>query len=362
MIYLLLKSYVSQSHLANLIHYISFRTIISILFSFFIATIFGGRVIALLKEWKNEGQPIRDYIPDAHRAKVGTPTMGGLIIIASVLLSSSLFADMQNPYVNIVIIIMVSFGLIGFTDDYLKISKKDHTGLTSRQKILAQMAVSLPACLAIFYIADPSYADVLTIPFAKKLHLHLGHLYIPCAIFIIIGSSNSVNLTDGLDGLAIVPICMVTACFALIAYLAGSGFYSNYLQLIHVPQVAELAVVCGSIIGAGMGFLWFNAQPAEVFMGDTGSLSLGAVLGAMSIITKHEIVLAIAGGLFVIETVSVIIQVYYFRTTGGKRFFRMAPIHHHFEKTGWSESKVVIRFWIISLLFGIIAISSLKLR
>ncbi|MDX1916990.1 MAG: phospho-N-acetylmuramoyl-pentapeptide-transferase, partial [Rickettsiaceae bacterium] len=239
---------------------------------------------------------------------------------------------------------------------------KDHTGLTSKQKILAQIAISIPTCLVIFFISDPDYADILTLPFVKNTYMHLGYFYIPCAIFIIIGSSNSVNLTDGLDGLASVPICTVTACFALISYLAGSSFYANYLQIIHIPQIAELSVVCGAIIGATMGFLWFNAQPAEVFMGDTGSLSLGGVLGVMSIITKHEIVLAIAGGLFVIETISVIIQVYYFKYTGGKRFFRMAPIHHHFEKTGWSESKVVIRFWIISTLFAIIALSSLKLR
>ncbi len=362
MIYLLLKSYAHQNHVANLIHYISFRTIVSILSSFCFATILGGRIIELLKEWKNEGQPIRDYIPESHKVKMGTPTMGGLIIIASALFSSSLFADMLNPYVNIVIIIMIGFGLIGFIDDYLKITKKDHTGLTSRQKILAQILIAIPTCIVVSYISEQCYSDVLVLPFTKNLYLHLGALYIPFSVFVLIGSANSVNLTDGLDGLAIVPICMVTGCFALIAYCVGSSFYANYLQLLHIPQVAELSVLCGSIIGAGMGFLWFNAQPAQIFMGDTGSLSLGGVLGVISIIVKHEIILAVAGGLFVIETLSVIIQVYYFKVTGGKRFFRMAPLHHHFEKSGWSESKVVIRFWIASALFAIIALSSLKLR
>ncbi|MDX1924588.1 MAG: phospho-N-acetylmuramoyl-pentapeptide-transferase [Rickettsiaceae bacterium] len=362
MIYLLLKSHVSQFHIANLIHYISFRVMISILFSFGFTSIFGSRMISLLKEWKNEGQPIRDYIPEAHRAKLGTPTMGGLIIIFSVLLSCSLFADMLNPYVNIAIITLVGFGLIGFVDDYLKISKKNHTGLSSRQKLLAQVIAALPACIAVSWLSDPLYSEVLCIPFSKSLMINLGYFYIPFSVFVIIGSSNAVNLTDGLDGLAIVPICIVSACFALICYLVGSNIHANYLQLVHVPGIAELAVVCGALIGAGLGFLWFNAQPAEVFMGDTGSLSMGAFLGVLSIISKHEIILAIAGGIFVIETLSVIIQVYYFKATGGERFFKMAPIHHHFEKCGWSESKVVIRFWIISCLLAIIALSSLKLR
>lgn len=362
MIYILLKSYISQYHIANLFHYISFRSILAMLFSFGLCLTFGRRVIGSLKSWKESGQPIRELGPESHKAKAGTPTMGGIMIIFSVLITCFLFADLSNPYIYIVLWILIGYGSLGFADDYLKVTKKNHHGVSAKFKLLMQFIVIIPACLAIYLLSNPTSATILSFPFFKNLALDLGYFYIPFASFVIIGSSNAVNLTDGLDGLSIVPICIVTFCFAIVSYLVGNTVYAGYLQLAYIPKIAELTVICSAIIGAGIGFLWFNAQPADVFMGDTGSLSLGGVLGTLSVITKHELFLAIAGGLFVIETLSVIIQVYYFKYTGGKRFFKMAPIHHHFEKIGWSESKVVIRFWIISVIFALIALSSLKLR
>lgn len=361
MIYMLLKSYVSQYHLANLFHYITFRSIFAIIFSFLFSTLLGRRFIDQLKNWKEAGQPIRDCGPESHKSKAGTPTMGGLMILLSVTLSVFLFCDLSNPYIYIVLFVMLGYGFLGFMDDYLKVIKKNHHGLRPRIKLLGQALVAIPSIISIVYLSKEN-GTILTFPFFKNLILDLGIFYIFFAAVVVIGSSNAVNLTDGLDGLAIVPTCMVASCFAVICYLVGNSVYSNYLQVIYIPNISELTVLCSAIIGAGMGFLWFNAQPAEVFMGDTGSLALGGVLGIVSVICKQEIVLAIAGGLFVIETLSVIIQVYYFKYTGGKRFFKMAPIHHHFEKSGWSESKVVIRFWIISIIFALIALSSLKLR
>jgi phospho-N-acetylmuramoyl-pentapeptide-transferase len=362
MIYLLLKSYINEYHIANLFHYISFRAILSILFSFLFCLIFGNKIITILRSWKEGGQPIRDLGPESHKAKAGTPTMGGVMIIISVLISSFLFSDLSNPYVYLFLWVLLGFGALGFADDYLKVVKKNHKGVSAKMKLLVQFLVSVPACVIVTYLAPENYSTVLTFPFFKNIIINLGWLYVPFAAFIVIGSSNAVNLTDGLDGLAIVPISIVAACYGLILYLVGNVVYSGYLQLIYIPKSAELCVLCAALIGGGIGFLWFNAQPAQIFMGDTGSLSMGGVLGILSVISKHEILLAIAGGLFVIETLSVIIQVYYFKFTGGKRFFLMAPIHHHFEKAGWSESKVVIRFWIISLVFALIALTSLKLR
>jgi phospho-N-acetylmuramoyl-pentapeptide-transferase len=362
MIYLLLKSYINEYHIANLFHYISFRSILSILFSFTFCIVFGEKIINMLKSWKEGGQPIRELGPESHKAKAGTPTMGGIMIIISVVISAILFSDLSNPYVYVFLWVLLGFGALGFADDYTKVVKKNHAGVSPKMKLLVQFAVSIPACIVVTYLAPENHNTVLTFPFFKNFIINLGWVYIPFAAFIVIGSSNAVNLTDGLDGLAIVPICIVACCYGLILYLVGSINYSAYLQVLYIPKSSELSVLCAALIGGGIGFLWFNAQPAQIFMGDTGSLSLGGVLGILSVISKHEILLAIAGGLFVLETLSVIIQVYYFKFTGGKRFFLMAPIHHHFEKAGWSESKVVIRFWIISLVFAVIALTSLKLR
>ena len=362
MIYLLLKPYINQYHIANLFHYITFRSILVIIFSFLLTIISGPFLISILKKWQKEGQPIRELGPESHKSKAGTPTMGGLIILLSISLSTFLFADITNPYILLLLFVLIGLGMLGFCDDYTKVIHKNHHGVSPKIKLLVQLVIVVPVCLIVSKIASNDFATSLSFPFCKNLFLDFGYFYVPFCAFVIVGSSNAVNLTDGLDGLAIVPISICAGCFGLISYLVGSTIYSNYLQIIYIPHVAEITVFCAALIGAGIGFLWFNAQPADIFMGDTGSLPLGGVLGAISVITKQEIVLAIIGGLFVIETLSVIIQVYYFKVTGGKRFFKMAPIHHHFEKSGWSESKVVIRFWIISLIFALIGLSSLKLR
>jgi len=362
MLYHLILPYINQSHIANLLHYTTFRAGLALCFSFLICFIFGDSVIRLLRRHQKFGQPIRDDGPESHLLKAGTPTMGGLMIIGSVAISTLLFADLGNPYTWITLFVMISYGLLGFMDDYLKINKNNYAGVSRRGKVIAQVLAGVAACIAIAYCSDPKYSTILTFPFLKNFLLDLGYFYIPFTTLVVIGSSNAVNLTDGLDGLAIVPIAIAAGCFGIISYIIGNNFYAHYLQIIHVAGSSELAIICGAIIGGGLGFLWYNAQPAEVFMGDTGSLSLGGTLGVMSVITKHELVLAIIGGLFVIETLSVIIQIYYFKMTGGKRFFLMAPIHHHFEKKGWSESKVVIRFWIVAVIFAMIGLSSLKLR
>lgn len=359
MLYNLILPYINQSHLANLLHYISFRTLLSITLSLTLCLVFSPLIIKCLRKYQKFGQPIRDDGPESHKLKQGTPTMGGLIIISSVFISSLFFADLKNPYIWAVLFVMLSFGILGFMDDYLKVIKNNHKGVSGKVKLLVQFIVSVIVCI---FIQHHTSHDELVFPFFKNLVLNLGYFYIPFVVFVIIGSSNAVNLTDGLDGLAIVPIAIVAACFALICYLTGNNIYAHYLQIPYVSNVGELTILCGAIIGSSLGFLWYNAQPAEVFMGDTGSLSLGGAIGTISVISKHEIVLAIIGGLFVIETLSVIIQVYYFKISGGKRIFRMAPLHHHFEKKGWSESKVVIRFWILAIIFALIGLSSLKLR
>jgi phospho-N-acetylmuramoyl-pentapeptide-transferase len=361
MLYNLLLPYVHKLHIANLFHYITFRSGLAILISLVISLVIAPIFIRYFRILQKHGQPIRSDGPETHLKKAGTPTMGGVMIIISVVMSTLLLADLRNKYIWITLFVFVSFGILGFLDDYLKVTKNNHKGVSGKKKLLYQFVVSLTACILLqnFTCASSSY---LNFPFFKNLFIDLGIFYIPFAVFVIIGSSNAVNLTDGLDGLAIVPIVIATGTFGIITYLAGNSFYANYLQITYVPEVAELTILCASIVGGGLGFLWFNAQPAEIFMGDTGSLSLGGVLGIVSIVTKHEIVLGIVGGLFVIEALSVIIQVYYFKATGGKRFFRMAPLHHHFEKIGWSESKVVIRFWIVAVIFALIGLASLKLR
>lgn len=362
MIYNLLAPYAHKFHIANLFHYITFRCGLAILVSLVSCFLIGPWLIKYLKVWQKYGQPIRDDGPESHKGKAGTPTMGGIMMIMSIIIPSLALSDLSNPYIWIVLLVVISFGILGFIDDYAKIKKNNYKGVSGKGKLLIQLCVSIIACVAVQKFAPQEISNQLAFPFFKNLLLDLGLFYLPWAIFVVIGSSNAVNLTDGLDGLAVVPITIAAGSFGLISYLVGSSFYANYLQIIYVPHVGELSIFCSAIVGASLGFLWFNAQPAEIFMGDTGSLSLGGALGIISVITKHEIVLAIIGGLFVVETLSVIIQIYYFKATGGKRIFRMAPLHHHYEKLGWQESKVVIRFWIIAVIFALIGLSSLKLR
>jgi phospho-N-acetylmuramoyl-pentapeptide-transferase len=346
----------------NLFRYITFRSAGAILTALILTLIVIPFLIRYLRNKFDKGQPIRDDGPQQHLVKAGTPTMGGLAIIFSVITSCLLWGDLCNQYLWIAMFVTTSYAALGFADDYLKLSKYCSKGVSGKLKLLSQAIIAIIAGIWIQSIADASYESHITIPFLKNILLDLGWFYIPFIMVVIIGSSNAVNLTDGLDGLAIVPIIIATSCFALIAYLTGSSKFASHLQLQFVEGSAELAVFCAAMIGAGLGFLWYNAQPAEIFMGDVGSLACGGALGIVSVITKNEILLAIIGGLFVIEALSVIIQVYYFKLTKGKRFFKMAPIHHHFEKSGWSESKVVTRFWIIAVIFAMLGLLTLKIR
>ena len=306
--------------------------------------------------------PIRQDGPIDHIIKKsGTPTMGGLMILIGIVVSTLLWADLNNIYIWIVLFVCTSLGLLGFLDDYLKIKFKNSIGINAKLKFLWQFLISLSAIIALVYFTDHENISILYVPFFKNLILNMGLFFIPFGIFVIIGSSNAVNLTDGLDGLATVPVMLVALSFSLICYLVGNTIFANYLQIQYIPEVGELSVFCGSIVGSCLGFLWYNAPPAKIFMGDTGSLSLGGSVASVAIIAKHEIVLAIIGGLFVLETASVIIQVVSYKLTG-KRVFKMAPIHHHFEKKGWAESTVVIRFWIISIILALIGLATLKLR
>ncbi len=347
----------------NLFRYLTFRSGGAILTALIISFLLGPRIIAWLKSKQKEGQPIREDGPESHViTKAGTPTMGGVLILLAVSISTLLWADLRNGYVWAILVISVGFGLIGFTDDYLKLTQRSSKGLSGRVKLLAQILISLAAALWIVDISPPELATHLAVPFVKDLLLNLGwFVFLAVAIFVMVGASNAVNLTDGLDGLAIVPVMIAASCFALIAWLVGNTVFAAYLQIHYVAGTGELAVFCSALVGASLGFLWFNAPPAMVFMGDTGSLSCGGALGGVAVITKHELVLAIIGGLFVLETVSVIVQVASFKLTG-KRIFRMAPLHHHFEKQGWAEPTIVIRFWIIAVILALAGLSTLKLR
>ena len=346
----------------NVFRYVTFRTAGAVVTALFFVFMFGPGMIALLRLKQGRGQPIREDGPAGHLlTKKGTPTMGGLMILSGAVLSTLLWSNLANGYVWVVLFVTIGFGAIGFYDDYLKVKRMSHKGFGGRQRLLIEAIIGLIACYAISRLSEPAYATSLLFPFVKGLAWNMGYFFLILGGFVIMAAGNSVNLTDGLDGLAIVPVMVAAACFALIAYLVGSVTFSDYLFLNYTPGTAELSVVCGALIGAGLGFLWFNAPPAQIFMGDTGSLALGGALGTIAVATKHEIVLAIIGGLFVLETVSVIVQVVSFKLTG-KRVFRMAPIHHHFEALGWTESQVVIRFWIISFVLALIGLSSLKLR
>ena len=363
-----LVEFADQLQIFNLFRYLTFRsgaaTVTSALFVF----IFGPRIIAMLSVRQGRGQPIRADGPQTHFRKAGTPTMGGLIMLSAIVLSSLLWANLSNAFVVTTLLVTLAFGLIGFYDDYLKVTQQSHRGFSGKLRLLFEFII---AGLAVYFIMRASavaigdsnthYATSLTVPFFKDFFLDLGWFYIVLGAFVVVGAGNAVNLTDGLDGLAIVPVMIAAASFGVIAYLAGNAVFSNYLQINFVPGTGELSVVLGAVIGAGLGFLWFNAPPAAIFMGDTGSLALGGLIGTVAVATKHEIVMVIIGGLFVIEALSVIIQVLSFKLTG-KRIFLMAPIHHHFERLGWTESQIVIRFWIISVGLAMVGLATLKLR
>ncbi len=361
MLYSLLTSFVDQFTFLNVFKYLTFRTGLSLISSMIIVFLIGGPFIKYFSQRKITG-PIREDGPIDHIfKKVGTPTMGGILILIGMLLSTLLWADLSNVYIWFLIFIASSFGILGAIDDYLKIKNNNSAGLSWSLKIIVQIILAFIGIYFLNKLVDHSYLKNLYFPFFKNLILDLGIFFIPFCIFILIGSSNAVNLTDGLDGLATVPVILVATSFAFICYVAGNTVFSNYLHIPYIKDLGEAAIFCGSICGACLGFLWYNAPPAKIFMGDTGSLSLGGSLGAVGIVSKHEIVLAIIGGLFVLETASVIIQVISFKLTG-KRIFKMAPLHHHFEKKGWAESTIVIRFWIISIILALIGLATLKLR
>lgn len=343
----------------NVFRYITFRTIYASLTAFLICFIFGPWVIRRLSELQI-GQYIREDGPEAHLKKAGTPTMGGALILFSIVLSTLLWCNLTNFYVWIVLMVVVGYGAVGFADDYLMQIKKRNKGLTVRGKFLLQVALAMATGILLYL--SPDFNTRVTIPFFKNISPDLGAGYVLFAVVVIVGTSNAVNFTDGLDGLAIGPVIIAAVTYMIFAYGAGHVKIADYLQISYVPGSGEVTVFCGAVAGAGMGFLWFNAYPAQVFMGDVGSLSLGAALGSVAVITKQEILLIIVGGIFVIEALSVIFQVGYFKMTHGKRIFRMAPLHHHFELKGWPEPKVIVRFWIIAIALALISMSTLKLR
>ncbi len=343
--------------LLNLIRYQTFRSGAAMMTALIIGLVIGPKFIAMLRIRQGKGQPIRADGPQSHQAKVGTPTMGGLMILTSLLISMLLWMDLSNPFVWACIAVTVGFGLIGFLDDYDKVTKSSHKGVSGKVRLLAEFVV---AGIASWLIVGEINTN-LYIPFLSGYYVPLGPFYYVFAATVIVGAGNAVNLTDGLDGLATMPVVIAAGAFMLICYLVGRVDYSAYLGIPYVPQAGELAPLCAAIMGAGLAFLWFNAPPAAVFMGDTGSLALGGALGAIAVASHHEVVLAIVGGLFVLEAASVIIQVFWFKRTG-RRVFRMAPIHYHFEQLGWKESTVVIRFWIISIVLAVIGLATLKLR
>jgi phospho-N-acetylmuramoyl-pentapeptide-transferase len=346
----------------NVFRYITFRTGGAMITALVFVFLFGPWIIDHLRLKQGKGQPIRSDGPQSHLVtKKGTPTMGGLMILFGIVASTLLWANPANPYVWIVLGVTLSFGGVGFYDDYLKVTKQTHSGFAGRSRLLLEALIAGAACYAIASLGRGSLATSLTFPFFKELVIPLGWFFVVFGAFIIVGAGNAVNLTDGLDGLAIVPVIIASLSFGFISYLVGNTVFADYLNVHYVAGTGELAVLCGAVIGSGLGFLWFNAPPASIFMGDTGSLALGGMIGTIAVATKHEIVLAVIGGLFVLEAVSVIVQVVSFKLTG-KRVFRMAPIHHHFEQLGWTEPQIVIRFWIISVVLALAGLSTLKLR
>jgi len=345
----------------NVFRYITFRAGGATITALFFVLFFGPAIINLLRVKQGKGQPIREDGPESHLLKRGTPTMGGLMILAGIVVSTLLWANLANPFVWCVMGVTLGFGAIGFYDDYLKVTKQSHKGFSSKARLALETLIAGSACYAMSLIFPPSLQSAVAVPVFKDTLIQLGMFFVVFAAFVVVAAGNAVNLTDGLDGLAIVPVMIAAGTFGIIAYLSGNAVFANYLQINFIPRSGEIAVILGAVIGAGLGFLWFNAPPAQIFMGDTGSLALGGLLGTVAVATKHEIVFAIVGGLFVLEAASVIIQVTSFKLTG-KRVFRMAPIHHHYEKKGWKEPQVVIRFWIIAVILALIGLATLKLR
>jgi phospho-N-acetylmuramoyl-pentapeptide-transferase len=357
----LLVELADRASIFNVFRYITFRTGGALITSALLVFLLGPTIIQSLRFRQGKGQPIRADGPQTHFKKAGTPTMGGLMILTGIILSTLLWANLSSLYVWVVLLVTIGFGAIGFYDDYLKVTKQSHLGLSGKTRLAIEFVIAGVAAYFIMRAGQAPFSSSLTFPFAKDLLINLGWFFIPFACVVVVGAGNAVNLTDGLDGLAIVPIMIAAASFGVIAYLSGNAVFAEYLQIHYVPGTGELAVVLGAVVGAGLGFLWFNAPPAAIFMGDTGSLALGGLTGTVAVATKHEIVLAIIGGLFVMEALSVIVQVGFFKMTG-RRVFLMAPIHHHFEKLGWTESQVVIRFWIIAVILALVGLSTLKLR
>ena len=350
-----------QFAVLNVFRYLTFRTGGAVITALVLSFVFGPVLIRTLRTRQNGGQPIRTDGPVGHLAKQGTPTMGGFLILFALTVATVLWADLTNGYVWVALGVTITYGTIGFLDDYLKVVHRNSAGMSSKLKLGLQTAIAIAAGLWIMRLLPEPLSTTLAVPFFKSLLIDLGWMFVALAVVVMVGASNAVNLTDGLDGLAIVPVMIAASVFAIIAYLVGNAVFSGYLQIHYVPGSGELAVFLGALVGGGLGFLWFNAPPAKVFMGDTGSLALGGALGTISVIIKHELVLAIVGGLFVLETVSVIVQVISFKLTG-KRVFRMAPLHHHFEQKGWAESTIVIRFWIIATILALAGLATLKLR
>ena len=362
MIYFIALSLASVFTFLNIFKYITFRSGCALFTSFLLSLLIGGKLINYLKFLQKKGQPIRELGLESHSGgKRGTPTMGGILLLGSALISTLLWANLKNPYIWVVIFTIISFALIGAVDDYRKLKHNNTKGVSARYKFGLQIFLSLIITIIISNLSPVEISSSIAFPFFKNLLLDLHLFYFLFSIIVITGSSNAVNLTDGLDGLAIGPVIIVTVFFTILCYLTGNVIFSDYLKISYIPNSGELTVFCSALIGSGLGFLWFNAPPAKVFMGDIGSLALGAVIGVLAIITKHELILMITGGLFVIEAVSVILQVGSFKLRG-KRIFKMAPIHHHFEKLGWSEPTIVIRFWIIAIIFALLGLFTLKIR
>ncbi len=359
MIYHLLYPLHTSISAFNVFRYISFRTIYASLTAFIICFLLGPWVIRRLQKFQI-GQYIQEDGPDSHHAKAGTPTMGGILILFAIVISTLLWTNLTNAYVWIVLLIVVGYGLIGFIDDYLMLIKKRNKGLSAKSKFFAQSLLALIAGFLLYL--NPNFNTQVTLPFFKQLSPDLGWGYIIFVVLVIVGTSNAVNLTDGLDGLAIGPVIIAAATYMIFAYVTGHVKLAEYLQINYVAGGGELTVLCGALVGAGLGFLWFNTFPAQIFMGDVGSLSLGGTLGVIAVVTKQEILLVIVGGLFVIEALSVIFQVSFFKMTNGGRIFKMAPLHHHFELKGWAEPKIIVRFWIIAIALALISMSTLKLR
>jgi phospho-N-acetylmuramoyl-pentapeptide-transferase len=358
MLYALLYSLHSHYPFLNVFRYITFRAIYATLTALIVSFLMGPYLIRALQSWR-VGQQIREAGPQSHQIKSGTPTMGGILILIAIVFSTLLWAELKNRYIWIVLFATLGFGLIGFWDDYLKVIRKKSDGLLARYKFSLQILVGVLIALALFY--SPAYSPKLYFPFFKHFSPNLGWFYLPFIVFIIVGSSNAVNLTDGLDGLAIGPIMVTSIAYMIVAYVSGHHKFAEYLLIPYIEGSGELTVFCGAIVGASLGFLWYNAYPATVFMGDVGSLPIGGALGTVAIISKHELLLLLVGGIFVIEALSVITQVISYKTRG-KRVFLMSPIHHHFELKGWHESKVVVRFWIIAIILALLSLSTLKLR